>query len=198
MPTVTYVYDDGSQQTVQVAAATSLMRAALANEIPGIVGECGGSATCGTCHVYLDRSTEQFDPPSGDEEDMLEWTAAPRAVMSRTPGPGVDAAGPDSTSSTASPAFAPAAAVNRQWFDQRRPLVTSVSAPAARAAPTRNSRLRSLFPPKASGSRSSRLTQISVRPPRAADSRGRGSSGDGPWNSRKRGISGVEGDMAGW
>lgn len=83
MPTVTYVYDDGSQQTVQVAAATSLMRAALANEIPGIVGECGGSATCGTCHVYLDHSTEQFDPPSGDEEDMLEWTAAPRAENSR-------------------------------------------------------------------------------------------------------------------
>lgn len=83
MPTVTFVFDDGSCQTVEVAAATSLMRAALANQVPGIVGECGGSATCGTCHVYLDRSTEQFAPPSGDEEDMLEWTAAPRAANSR-------------------------------------------------------------------------------------------------------------------
>lgn len=83
MPTVTYMFDDGSQQTVQVAVATSLMRAALANQVPGIVGECGGSAACGTCHIYLDRSTEPFGPPTGDEEDMLEWTASPRAVNSR-------------------------------------------------------------------------------------------------------------------
>ncbi len=64
------------------------------------------------------------------------------------------------------------AAVNRQWFDQRRPLVTSVSAPSASAAPTRNSRFRSLFPPNASGSRSSRLIQIST--PSAEGRRERG------------------------
>ena len=39
--------------------------------------------------------------------------------MSRTPGPGTDAGGPDSTSSTVRPAVAPAAAVRRQWFDHR-------------------------------------------------------------------------------
>lgn len=83
MPTVTYLYDDGSRRTISVAAATSLMRAALVNEVPGIVGECGGSVTCGTCHVYLDRSTEHIAPPSGDEEDMLDWTASPRAENSR-------------------------------------------------------------------------------------------------------------------
>lgn len=83
VPTVTYVYDDGSERTVEVAVATSLMRAALGNQVRGIVGECGGSATCGTCHVYLDRSTEQFAPPTGDEDEMLEWTAAPRAANSR-------------------------------------------------------------------------------------------------------------------
>lgn len=83
MPTVTFVLDDGTRRTVETAAAMSLMRAALVNQVPGIVGECGGSATCGTCHVYLDRTTEQFAPPSGDEEDMLEWTAAPRMENSR-------------------------------------------------------------------------------------------------------------------
>jgi ferredoxin, 2Fe-2S len=83
VPIVTYVYDDGSERTVQVAVATSLMRAALRNEVRGIVGECGGTATCGTCHVYLDHTTEQFAPPSGDEDEMLEWTAAPRAANSR-------------------------------------------------------------------------------------------------------------------
>jgi 2Fe-2S ferredoxin len=83
VPKVTYVYDDGSERTVEVAVAMSLMRAALRNQVRGIVGECGGSATCGTCHVYLDHSTEQFAPPSGDEDEMLEWTAAPRAGNSR-------------------------------------------------------------------------------------------------------------------
>jgi ferredoxin, 2Fe-2S len=83
VPLVTYVYDDGSKHTVEVAAATSLMRAALRNQVRGIVGECGGAATCGTCHVYLDHSTEQLAPPSGDEDEMLEWTAAPRASNSR-------------------------------------------------------------------------------------------------------------------
>ena len=54
VPIVTYVYDDGSEHTIKVAVATSLMRAALGNEVRGIVGECGGAATCGTCHVYLE------------------------------------------------------------------------------------------------------------------------------------------------
>jgi 2Fe-2S ferredoxin len=83
VPRVTYVYDDGSEHTIKVAVATSLMRAALGNEVRGIVGECGGAASCGTCHVYLEDSTEPFAPPSGDEEEMLDWTAAPREANSR-------------------------------------------------------------------------------------------------------------------
>ncbi|MGE3289377.1 MAG: 2Fe-2S iron-sulfur cluster-binding protein [Pseudonocardia sp.] len=83
MPTVTYLLDDGSRRTVEVEVGTSLMKAALAHEVPGIVGECGGSATCGTCHVYLERGADLFAAPSADEEDMLEWTAAVRAGNSR-------------------------------------------------------------------------------------------------------------------
>jgi ferredoxin, 2Fe-2S len=83
VPRFTYVYDDGSRQTVRVAAATNLMKAALAHQVPGIIGECGGAATCGTCHIYLAHSTEEFAPPSPDEEDMLEWTASERAANSR-------------------------------------------------------------------------------------------------------------------
>jgi|SRR3954447_22752673 2Fe-2S ferredoxin len=74
---------DGSRQTVRVPAATSLMRAALTHRMPGIIGECGGAATCGTCHVYVTHTSEDLAPPSPDEEDMLEWTAAERAATSR-------------------------------------------------------------------------------------------------------------------
>ena len=128
------------------------------------------------------------------------WTVAPSAAISATPGPGVDRpAAPTARGGRPRPARAPAAAVSRQWFDQRRPVVTRVSAPSASAAPTRNSRLRSLLPPNASGSRSSRLIQISARPPSAAENRGSGWSGEGPSNSRKRGTLGRgQADMAGW
>lgn len=83
MPSLTYVNEDGSSTTVLVPAATNVMRAALAHQVPGIIGECGGAATCGTCHVYVAHSTEQFAPPSPDEDDMLEWTASERAANSR-------------------------------------------------------------------------------------------------------------------
>ena len=96
--------------------------------------------------------------------------AARRAAGSA---PGGSSGGPLRTRWTSRPAFAPAAAVSRQWFDQRRPDVISVSAPSASAAPTRNSRFRSLLPPNASGSRSSRLIQTSTPPPSAAENRAR-------------------------
>ena len=79
------------------------------------------------------------------------------------------------------------------WFDQRRPLVTSVSAPSASAAPMRNSRLRSLLPPNASGSRSSRLIQISPgrpAPPRTAAGRW---SGDGARTAGSGAVGGQRG-----
>ena len=118
--------------------------------------------------------------------------ARPRQARasSRTPGPGGSTGGPDRTSSTASPAFAPAAAVSRQWFDHRRPLVISVSPPSASAVPTRYSRFRSLLPPNASGRRSSRLTQTSTRRPAPPRTVAADASGDGPSNRRNRAVGG--------
>ncbi len=129
---------------------------------------------------------------SSREAVAVTWTVAPSSSSRRSFGPGSSAGGPVSTRWTPRPAFAPAAAVSRAWLDQRRPVVTSVSAPSASAAPTRNSRLRSLLPPKASGSRSSRLIQTSTPPPIAAAKRGRCWSGDGPSRRANRGRSGIQ------
>ena len=59
------------------------------------------------------------------------WTVAPSSSSRRTPGLGGSVGGPDRTRWTARPARAPAAAVSRAWFDQRRPDVTRLSAPSA-------------------------------------------------------------------
>ena len=122
------------------------------------------------------RRSERRSPAPGDRGSTRSTVASRSHAVGRCtggwsrpgvapgpiPGPGGSGGGPESTRWTSSPARAPAAAVSRQWFDQRRPDVTRVSAPSAMAAPTRNSRLRSLLPPNASGSRSSRLIQSST------------------------------------
>jgi 2Fe-2S ferredoxin len=50
---VEFIAFDGSPQVVETAAEGSLMELALANGIPGIRGDCGGSMACGTCQVYF-------------------------------------------------------------------------------------------------------------------------------------------------
>lgn len=43
-----------------------------------IKAECGGAATCGTCHVYVDEAwLDKLAPASQEEEDLL--AAAPDA-----------------------------------------------------------------------------------------------------------------------
>ena len=53
MPRIVFVTHDGVTQTVEEADGVSVMQAALNADITGIVGECGGSMMCATCHVYV-------------------------------------------------------------------------------------------------------------------------------------------------
>src|SRR3954447_10632507 len=79
MPTVTFHHDGGAADVLDVAAGTSLMRAAVHQGVRGIVGECGGQAMCATCHVYVREAYLDALPDMGEDEDeMLEDTAAPR------------------------------------------------------------------------------------------------------------------------
>lgn len=82
MPTITYHHAEGGVETVDVAAGTSIMRAALDNSVPGIVGECGGQAMCATCHVYV-RGEAELPDVSDDEDEMLECTVDERQPNSR-------------------------------------------------------------------------------------------------------------------
>lgn len=81
MASITYMHSDGTSETVEVTEGTTVMRAALANDVDGIVGECGGQAMCATCHVYVQG--DSLPPIGEEEEEMLECTASPRRPESR-------------------------------------------------------------------------------------------------------------------
>ncbi len=84
MPTITFTQPDGSEQVLQVADGTTLMRAAVSNGVDGIVGECGGQAMCATCHVYVRPEYARSLPEiTEDEDEMLDCTTAARTDASR-------------------------------------------------------------------------------------------------------------------
>ncbi|UVO55745.1 2Fe-2S iron-sulfur cluster-binding protein [Sphingomonas sp. SUN039] len=85
MPLVTYVEAGGIPHTVDVAVGENVMRGALNNDLPGIVGECGGGLACATCHCYVDEAwlAKTGGPSSQDETDMLDSTSAEVKPSSR-------------------------------------------------------------------------------------------------------------------
>ena len=84
MVTITYVDHDGTETCVQAEVGDTLMHAAVSNGISGIVGECGGGAMCGTCHLYVRDDAQEDFPPVGDvEDDLLFGAASPRTSESR-------------------------------------------------------------------------------------------------------------------
>jgi ferredoxin, 2Fe-2S len=79
MPKVTFHHDGAGADVLDVAAGTSLMRVAVQNGVPGIVGECGGQAMCATCHVYVREAyLDALPEMTEDEDEMLDCTVAPR------------------------------------------------------------------------------------------------------------------------
>lgn len=78
MVMITYVQPDGVERAVDVPEGRSVMEGAVANDVAGIVAECGGSCSCATCHAYIDNDwMEIVGPPGEDEADMLEFASAP-------------------------------------------------------------------------------------------------------------------------
>ena len=72
MGLVTYVDHRGEEYKVSVAEGISLMRAAVDSNVPGIDGDCGGSAACATCRVYVDPDwLAVVGQPLPDELEML-------------------------------------------------------------------------------------------------------------------------------
>ncbi|MEO6566511.1 MAG: 2Fe-2S iron-sulfur cluster-binding protein [Casimicrobiaceae bacterium] len=76
MPKVTFIAFNGTHHAVDVPVGTTLMRAAVDNNVPGIDGDCGGQCACATCHVFVDPAwTAATGERTQVEEDMLNFAA---------------------------------------------------------------------------------------------------------------------------
>ena len=80
----TWTLPDGRQITADVREGMNLMQAAVANNIPNVIGECGGNLSCATCHVYVADDWAATTGEAGDFEDpMLDVAEAERRPSSR-------------------------------------------------------------------------------------------------------------------
>ncbi|MET0402145.1 MAG: 2Fe-2S iron-sulfur cluster-binding protein [Cystobacter sp.] len=72
MAKVTFIEAAGTAHEVEAQDGQSVMQTALNNLVPGIIGECGGFASCATCHGYVDEAwLPKLPPPDAAEEGMI-------------------------------------------------------------------------------------------------------------------------------
>jgi ferredoxin, 2Fe-2S len=84
MASVLFVRADGSTREVAARVGQTVMEVAVANGIGEILGECGGSAVCGTCHVFVAVADLASLPPRlALEHELLDSTAVTRRPNSR-------------------------------------------------------------------------------------------------------------------
>jgi 2Fe-2S ferredoxin len=55
MPKIVFLEHSGEEHVVEGQTGRSVMQAAVDNSVPGIVGDCGGNCSCGTCHGFVDE-----------------------------------------------------------------------------------------------------------------------------------------------
>lgn len=82
---VTFVQPDGVEKTIiDGGVGESLMELATANGIVGILGNCGGSCACATCHVYVDPAwMSVVGNADAGEDATLDGVADSKKLNSR-------------------------------------------------------------------------------------------------------------------
>ena len=72
MTNINFKLKDGSIKRINADNGLTLMEVARDNDL-GIEGTCGGSISCCTCHVIIDKDWfKKVGTPNPDEEDMLD------------------------------------------------------------------------------------------------------------------------------
>jgi 2Fe-2S ferredoxin len=84
VPKIIYVAESGEQRVIDGVVGESVMATAVKNGVQGIVGECGGNASCATCHVWVRPEFLPLTAEIGDtEEDLLDMGVTDRREGSR-------------------------------------------------------------------------------------------------------------------
>ena len=79
MAKITYIENNGTSHTVEVAEGLTVMEGAVQNNIPGIDADCGGGMACATCHVYVkDEWFDKINKKSEGEDDMIDQAYEPK------------------------------------------------------------------------------------------------------------------------
>ena len=79
MAKITYIENNGTSHTVDVAEGLTVMEGAVQNNIPGIDADCGGGMACATCHVYVkDKWFDKINKKSEGEDDMIDQAYEPK------------------------------------------------------------------------------------------------------------------------
>ena len=79
MPKITFIESDGSTTEVDGVNGVTLMQTAVDNNVTGILGDCGGSCACATCHCYVaEEYLAKLAVPDEIEEAMLEMAVEPK------------------------------------------------------------------------------------------------------------------------
>lgn len=81
MARITLIESNGTAHEIEARPGWSIMENAVKNAVPGIVAECGGSQTCGTCRIYVsDEWLARMESPTDDELAIIDF------AEDRTPG----------------------------------------------------------------------------------------------------------------
>jgi ferredoxin, 2Fe-2S len=84
VPKVVFISAGGTETGVDARVGDSVMTAATQNGVTGIVAECGGNASCATCHVWVrEEFVERVGEPGDAEEDLLDLAVTERRAGSR-------------------------------------------------------------------------------------------------------------------
>jgi 2Fe-2S ferredoxin len=79
MARIEYIETGGVKHVLDLEPGLSVMQGAVGNGVRGIIGECGGAASCATCHVYVDPAwVSKVGAKSAIEEALLEEVCDPK------------------------------------------------------------------------------------------------------------------------
>jgi 2Fe-2S ferredoxin len=83
MPRILVSKRDGVEEVLEAAVGLSVMEIIRDGGIEELLAVCGGSCSCGTCHVYVEGACSGLLPPMGSAESDILDASNHRSVRSR-------------------------------------------------------------------------------------------------------------------